>query len=203
MTILSCQPFQPLHQWVLRITQLKVCAFVVWSKHCAGKILSFLTTADEIQVTATNVTSIVSSGRFGYKFVGDNLDFHVKARYMRTDGRQNQSLHFFHTFAILDRIDFSKFSFKFSTTPPSDNPVQIVLKLLPSPQDDKALSKNVAILVSRILATHVPFFKRAFHDVVTWHIHHEYYEEMSQKSDVVSSPMHAMQTSQPQKPKWL
>lgn len=57
--------------------------------------------------------------------------------------------------------------------------------LLPSKQDDAALARNVSTLISRMLVTHVPFFKEACSDVVTWHIQHKYTTQMSQKSDVV------------------
>ena len=40
-------------------------------------------------------------------------------------------------------------------------------------------------LFIRILVKHIPFMKVAFADVVEWHIHHEFYEEMGKKSNVV------------------
>ena len=43
---------------------------------------------------------------FGFKIVGDNIDKMIKLRYMRCD-RQNQSLHYFHMYAVWDRIDLS------------------------------------------------------------------------------------------------
>ena len=49
--------------------------------------------------------------KLGYKLVGDNLDKGVKTRYMRSDdaeGYRNKSLHYFHSFAIQNRIDLSK-----------------------------------------------------------------------------------------------
>lgn len=42
----------------------------------------------------------------GFKIVGDNLDKTVKPRHMRSD-HQNVSLHYFHSIAVKDRIDFS------------------------------------------------------------------------------------------------
>ena len=57
--------------------------------------------------------------------------------------------------------------------------------LLPSKRDDAAIAKNVATLISRMLVEHMPFFKEACSDTVTWHIQHKYSAEMSQKSDVV------------------
>lgn len=131
------------------------------------------------------MTTLTTNPISGFKLVGDSIDFTVNARYVRVNGRQNQSLHYFHYFAILDRIDFSGLSF--TKAPVSGTPdfEQMANVLLPSKEDDAALSKNVATLLSRLLATHIPFFKHTCSDVVTWHIEHEYTTEMSQKSDVI------------------
>lgn len=140
-----------------------------------------------MSATPTSISSRIA-GTFGYKLVGDNIDFTVNARYMRTDGRGNQSLHYFHCYAILDRIDFSKFSFKSPIVHLTPSPSDLDLMtstLLPSTVDDKAMSRNVATLISRLLATHTTYFKHACSDVVTWHIRHEYCKEMGKKSQVV------------------
>ena len=122
----------------------------------------------------------------GYKLVGDNIDMGVKARYMRVEGSHNQSLHYFHSFAVLNRIDFSHLPDVF---PHSclNHPKQLALALLPSKEDDRALTQLFEIHVSRILCTHISFFKFVFEDVVEWHIHHRYYDQMSAKSEVVSA----------------
>ena len=59
------------------------------------------------------------------------------------------------------------------------------ISFLLSKDDDKALRQLFAKHVSRILCTHMPFFKFAFEDIVDWHIDHQYYAQMSQKSEVV------------------
>ncbi len=41
-----------------------------------------------------------------FKLVGDNIDKEVKPRDMRSD-HQTKSLHYFHSYAVLDRIDLS------------------------------------------------------------------------------------------------
>lgn len=64
--------------------------------------------------------------------------------------------------------------------------LQLALSLLPSPEDDDTIRKNICILISRILYNNLDFFKTAFDGVVEWHIEHSYYKEMSTKSDVVS-----------------
>ena len=57
-----------------------------------------------------------SSSRWhGFKFVGDNVDKNVKPR-SETLERKGRSLHYYHHFAIEDRIDFSSES----EEPPSE-----------------------------------------------------------------------------------
>ena len=43
-----------------------------------------------------------------YRICGDNIDKSVKHRYMRSDFQVSSSLHYFHSYATADRIDFSK-----------------------------------------------------------------------------------------------
>ena len=45
----------------------------------------------------------------GFKLVGDNIDKNFKPRYMTSD-RQTKSLHFFHSYAVKDRINLSGIS---------------------------------------------------------------------------------------------
>ena len=62
--------------------------------------------------------------------------------------------------------------------------------LLPSPDDDDILIRNIKILFSRILVETLPFFKVAFLDIIVKHISHNRYTEMSSKSVVVSNNIH-------------
>lgn len=119
-----------------------------------------------------------------YKLVGDNIDKSVKARYMRFEGGHNKSLHYFHYFAVLNRVDFSAYP---DVRPDLclNSPMQIALSLLPSTDDDITLKHLFMTHISRVLCTHIPFFKSTFEDVVEWHIVHRYYGEMSTKSQVV------------------
>ena len=103
----------------------------------------------------------------GYKIVGDNLDVSVNTRYMRSVEHHNQSFHFFHNFAVLDRINFNKVPSCF-------------------PQNDLHLISNVAVLISHILVAYMPFFGFAFSDCAIWHLQHAFYKQMSTKSEVVS-----------------
>ena len=120
-----------------------------------------------------------------YKLVGDNIDKGVKARYMRADKYHNKSLHYFHSYAVASRIDFSKFS---NVKPATclNSPPKRVLQLLPTKEDDRVLRNNFITLVSRVLVENIPFFKETFDGIVTWHIQHKYSSEMAKKSHVVS-----------------
>lgn len=121
----------------------------------------------------------------GYRLAFDNIDFGVKARYMRADKHRNQSLHCVNIMAVQNRIDHSEYPDVHPATC-LDHPKRRATVLLPSKQDDAALRSNIAVLVSRVLADHMPFFQLTFRDVVEWHIKHRYYSAMSSKSVVVT-----------------
>ena len=116
-----------------------------------------------------------------FKLVGDNLDKSVRPRDMRMDS-QTQALHYFHMYAVRDRINLAEF-----TDNPSLPEVSLAdLKtILPTTQDQEVLQKNFAILIARTLTKHMPFFKK-FGSGLERHLVHERYEEMSAKSEVVS-----------------
>ena len=94
-------------------------------------------------------------------------------------------MHYFHSFAVQSRIDFSNYP---DTHPATclDSPQRRAKFLLPSVEDDSALKHNMVTLISRILIKNMPFFWHTFEDAVQWHIKHKYYTEMSSESVVVS-----------------
>ena len=121
---------------------------------------------------------------YTFKLCGDNVDKTVKVRFMRFD-KGNISLHYFHSYAVLDRIDLSGLSDSYvASCLPS--PRNIAASLLPSEPDDQSLKRHFSILVSRVLVTHIKFFSFGFDDVVQWHIEHKFSNEMAKKSVVVS-----------------
>ena len=84
-----------------------------------------------------------------YKLVGDNLDKNVHPRDMRSD-HQTQSFHFFHTYAVRDRIDLSEFS--------DDERSPEVFKaehLLPSTDNKKQIIDNYIHLYTLFTSTTV------------------------------------------------
>lgn len=145
-------------------------------------------TRNQVTCALSDVTPDTGRGVFGYKIVGDNIDITVNARYMRWERHQNQSLHFFHSFAVHDRINLEGLSTQLAATC-NPSPRNMALALLPSTENDTNLLSNIATLISRIIVTHIPLFHFAFSDVTNWHIQHRFYSSMSKKSEVVSVHM--------------
>lgn len=118
-----------------------------------------------------------------YSIVGDNIDKFVRPRYMRV-GTGNEQLHYFHYFAVADRVDASNLS-STPPKPPSSAPCECALSMLPSVNDDKAMKCNFVTLVSRVISTHLESIGFDSSELVDWHIPHEYKKQMSKKSEVV------------------
>ena len=102
----------------------------------------------------------------GVKIVGDNVDKHIKARYMRVD-QQGQSLHYFLAYATQDRFDLSMP--EEAPTVPTDPDLS---KLLPSDDDQLTTKQLFAIHIACILCKYMPFFSEDFGDVIPEHIDH-------------------------------
>ena len=117
----------------------------------------------------------------GFVVVGDNIDKTVRARHQTLNSR-NRSLHYFNSYAVLDRRDLSHLS-EHHTLP--DLHTYDVTELLPSPTDFEKVLEDFAILVGRMLTMHVPGFE-SYKCYSIQHIQHRYYAEMRKKSDVVS-----------------
>eukprot|EP00731_Ephydatia_muelleri_P007802 Em0004g140a len=82
---------------------------------------------------------------------------------MRIGSSKPDSIHYFHLFAVADRIDCSYLC------------------------DQKDFAPcDICVLMSRVLCEHVEFFKKNFEDIVDTHIKHEFYDEMSMKSITVT-----------------
>lgn len=118
-----------------------------------------------------------------FKIVGDNIDKHVKPRDMRLD-HQSQSLNYFHAYAVWDRINLMSFSSAYPDRAQLCNPD--VKELLPSTDDLKNILDNFCILIARCLQKYMPVLKQLTKKSLEKHIKHEYYDEMSKKSKVVS-----------------
>ena len=93
---------------------------------------------------------------------------------MRSDKHKAGGIHYFHTYAACNRIDFSLLSEKFPEPNSLPRAEHVASSLLPSNNDDKGIRKQFAIL---LLVKNVPFFKSTFDVAVTWHIKHQFYDE--------------------------
>ena len=129
---------------------------------------------------------VVNSGEdnewHGFRLTGDNIDKNVKPRDMRINN-QTKSLHYFHVFAVKDRINFSHLS---------SNAEMVCFDNIdfgvfcPNLDDEAKLVLNFETLVTRMLVEHIPGIQHLFPHV-THHIQHKYSRNMSQKSTVVST----------------
>lgn len=115
----------------------------------------------------------------------DNLDMSVKTRFMRVEKFRNQSLHYVNSYAVQSRIDHNHLPDVYPDSC-ANSPVANAKLLLPSLDDDTSLRKLFMTHVSRIICSNMKFFEFSFDGVIEQHIKHQYYEEMSTKSKVVS-----------------
>lgn len=116
----------------------------------------------------------------GFKIVGDNIDKTVRPRHQTIDSR-TQSLRYFNSFAVQDRVDLSSYS---DHTPSVDIDTLSMDCLLPTHNDLQTLRSCFAIHIARILTRYLSIFS-AFVKVVPLHIDHKYSDNMAKKSNVV------------------
>ena len=98
-----------------------------------------------------------SSSLKTFKLIGDNLDKNVKPSDVRVDS-QTQSLHYFQTYGVRDRIDLTSYD---DTPPVVDESKVDTTRLLPSESDYQELTKNFSFLVARVLKQYMPFFDKS------------------------------------------
>ncbi|KAL5488698.1 hypothetical protein EMCRGX_G017679 [Ephydatia muelleri] len=117
---------------------------------------------------------------YGFRLVGDNVDKNVKPRDMRLNS-QTTSLHYFHTYAVKDRICFSHLS---------TDPIEIVQDSInfemfyPTVGDNTQLVSNLETLVARMFVQRIPGLQSLSAEA-TPHIKHLYSKQMALKSEVV------------------
>ena len=86
-----------------------------------------------------------------------------------------------HAYAVKDRVDYSAFA---SSREPGME--QNLYSILPNDDDYESLKKRFVIYVTRIIVEHIKFFQPDFHHLAQRHIPHQFSEEMSIQSEVVS-----------------
>lgn len=124
----------------------------------------------------------------GFKVVGDNIDKTVKPRYMSED-TGTQSLHYFHSYAVRDRLNLHNCS----DLPPNkpgewsmENYKEVSQKVLPNHEDHHHLQDDFIHIMTRVIVERIAFFQQ-FDGIIQKHIPHAYSKEMGQKSEVVST----------------
>ena len=116
-----------------------------------------------------------------YIIVGDNIDKNVSPRYMRIDN-QVKSLHYWHSYAVHDRIDVGGLS--------GDGHVKDINSLdvsdvFPTVADCVSIHNNYVVLAARVIVENLPHFT-FLHKCVIQHIPHKFSDETSKKSLIVS-----------------
>ena len=113
--------------------------------------------------------------------MGDNLDKTIHPR-IETSEHHAEGLHYFHGYAVKDRVDFT--GLEDSVSSPQISQLNVD-EVLPSADDELILKQNMAILATHEIQKYLPFFRKNIKPVMK-HIPHRYSQEMSQKSEVVS-----------------
>lgn len=123
----------------------------------------------------------------GFKIVGDNIDKAVKPRYMR-ESTDAQSLHYFHSYAVKDRLNLHGCSDVPQSRPQEwsmEMYQEVSRTVLPTSEDHRRLDDDFSHIVTRIIVERLPFFQQ-LDGKIRKYIPHSYSKEMSQKSEVVS-----------------
>ena len=122
----------------------------------------------------------------GFCLVGDNIDKTIHRRHLCLN-MKNQSVHYFHVYAVENQIDVSSFSDDCTDISHVTDIESVSMSFLPKSIHYVALKDNIGVLISRILYKYMDSFKFSSDGIIQWHIHRKYYKEMSNKSEVVSS----------------
>lgn len=120
------------------------------------------------------------SGFFICRIVGDNWDLEVKARY-QTKSQNNKSLHYFHAYAVKDRVVAEGLDNK----RPQKNIMEIEMQeFLPTPEVQEARVSDLINIIPRVLVKYLTPYS-TFKKAVIYHIPHPHSKEMVEKSEVV------------------
>ena len=115
-----------------------------------------------------------------FKIVGDNINKYVKPTEMTMDA-QAKTLDFFNLYAVCDQVSMSGLDDLAAIPNLSSCKVE---EVLPTAQDHEDLIDNFTYIFTRVLKRHVPFVKK-YAAGLDKHTKHQYYDELSQKSEVV------------------
>lgn len=97
---------------------------------------------------------------YGVKLVGNNIDWMIHPHFVQID-QQTQSIHYFNCYAVKGRIDLSSLSDALPRIQPSMS--EVMCKVLPSAHEESVMHDDFAILLARMLCTHVTYFNCRCH----------------------------------------
>ncbi len=115
----------------------------------------------------------------GYALCWDNVQMETKAKHQSRQ-RQNRMHLWANAFACRHRVDCLHLDGT-GFVRASLLPLSV---FFPMPDVLQALRSRMCVMVQRILCTHMTCFKE-FGDNVTWHIAHQFSDEMRQRSKLV------------------
>ena len=95
------------------------------------------------ETTVAELLSCIQTNWTGFKIVGDNVDKNFRPSTQRHDNK-TKSMHWFHLYAVKDRIDLSSYSDCTSNLATID-----VNELLIHKDDIKQITSDAEILISR------------------------------------------------------
>ena len=101
---------------------------------------SFLQSASDVSLNSMQVSLPSQTGLNTFKLVSDNINKEVQPHEMRSD-YQSRSLHYFHTYAVKDRVDLSGIS---NILPVIDLTKVQLSSILPSANEYQELCNNFA-----------------------------------------------------------
>lgn len=112
--------------------------------------------------------------------MGDNWDLEVKARY-QTKSQNNKSLHYFHAYAVKDRV----VARGLDNSGPQKSIDEIEMQeFLPTPEVQEAIVADLVNIIPRVLVKYLTPYS-TFKKAVIYHIPHPHSKEMVEKSEVV------------------
>ena len=113
--------------------------------------------------------------------MGDNWDMEVKAR-CQTKSDNNKSLHYFHAYAVKDRVVSEGLE---STRPQKGIDEVEMQEILPTAEVQEYIISDLAHMIPRVIVQYLSPYK-LFRKAVQYHIPHPHSQEMAGKSEVVS-----------------
>ena len=117
---------------------------------------------------------------FSCRIVGGNWDLEVKARY-QTKSQTNKSLHYFHAYAVKDRVVANGMDNK----EPQKSIDEIEMReFLPTPEVQEAIASDLTSIIPRVILKYLKPYSK-FKGASIYHIPHQYSREMQEKSEVV------------------